>query len=77
MIVQLEPGDTLIVQLKDTDGEFVIEYRDEAIRITTDYPDSDGREGVIYEERFAAEHSKIVKDHGEDTAWNESDGQGG
>lgn len=50
--ITLKQGDRLEVCLDGTDGEFVIEYGDSALTVTADLPDSDGREGVIYSERF-------------------------
>ena len=35
------------------DGNFLIEFTERELRITADMPDSDGRVGVIYNEKFA------------------------
>lgn len=52
MELVLAPGDKIRVTLKDTDGEFVLEYGKTSLKITTDFPDSNGRKGIIYEEKF-------------------------
>lgn len=52
MRIELSMGDTLLVMLADTDGSFAIRYDKEGIRVEADLPDTDNREGVIYEERF-------------------------
>lgn len=48
MKVELEPGDKLVVTLKDTDGEFTILYDhggDNRLRVLADLPDDKGRGG--------------------------------
>jgi hypothetical protein len=62
MELMLTPGDKIKVTLKDTDGEFTLEYAKNAVRITSDLPDTNGRKGVIYEEKFG----KVPTDH---VAW--------
>lgn len=59
MMIELSPGESVTVTLKDTDGEFVIEYGERVLSVTSELPDSDGREGVIYSERFADEFDKL------------------
>lgn len=53
MKVVLSPGDTLTVELEDTDGQFQISYGPTALTVTSDLPDTSGRTGTIYEERYA------------------------
>lgn len=54
MKVVLKPGDTLEVELDETDGHFEIKYDVDfgKLEVTADMPDSTGREGVIYSEVF-------------------------
>lgn len=68
MKIVLKQGDRLEVCLEGTDGEFVIEYGDSTLTVTADLPDSDGREGVIYSERFGdADNGSEVEDAHKDT----------
>jgi hypothetical protein len=60
MIVVLEPGDTLVVQLKDTDGEFIIEYGQEKLTVTTEWPDTQGRTGELYCEEWGKPMEGLV-----------------
>lgn len=58
MRIMLKPGETLIVGFADEndgdgDGTIEIEFGDEVLIVRADMPDTTGREGVIYEERFA------------------------
>lgn len=79
MRVEIEQGQCVAVGLRDTDGEFLIEYGFNAVTITTEFEDSDGRVGKIYEERYnekdpdeeedenAPEHGQVHEDEFE--AW--------
>lgn len=63
--IMLPRGTSVLVQLEDTDGQFVIAYSDpggtpegmqiEAVRVMADLPDSSGREGIVYEELFGSQ----------------------
>jgi hypothetical protein len=59
--VELEPGEQVTVTFKDSDGEITVEFREDALLVTADLPDSSGREGVIYEERFTVTQCKLHK----------------
>ena len=61
--VEIGPGEAVKVVLRDTDGEFVVDYGGDAITVETDMPDSTGRGGVIYREEFG-ETSLDVKPNG-------------
>lgn len=52
MNIELNAGDTVEITFKDTDGKFIVAYGDQALTIESDLPDSDGRVGVIYSERY-------------------------
>lgn len=80
--VVLAPGDQLKVTLKDTDGVFTLEYGKNAVRIKSDLPDTNGRRGTIYEEKFganfgndawgvkkAAPKTKLIPTHNAVRAW--------
>jgi hypothetical protein len=56
MKVLLRPGDVLEVGLVDTDGHFEFRYDVEKghLTVTSDLPDMQGREGVIYDEVFVS-----------------------
>lgn len=55
MKIQLKQGEAVTIVLEDADGEFVVEYGKAVLSITADLPDTDGRVGEIYAERFALE----------------------
>lgn len=65
----LNAGDSVEIGLADADGKFVVNYGAEELTITSDLPDTAGREGVIYRERYGIEsiaQSDLVesaKDH--------------
>ncbi len=54
----LSPGDTLVVKVKDTDGEFRIHFDTKkfpnalVVEETSNLPDKAGRQGVLYNETF-------------------------
>ena len=60
MRIRLAPGETLTVGLEDEngracDGELTIAFDvdgNKQFTVTADMPDSDGRNGLIYDERF-------------------------
>ena len=52
MKIELAPGETLVVSLKDSDGTFTVKFGESAVTVEADMPDTKGREGVIYEEAF-------------------------
>ena len=56
MKIILPPGETLIIELQDSEGQFQISYGEfvnQHLTIHTDFPDSLGREGLIYDEDFS------------------------
>lgn len=58
MKVVLRPGERVEIELADTDGRFVVAYGRATLRVTSDLPDTKGRKGVIYEERFRYSHNE-------------------
>jgi hypothetical protein len=52
MKVELKMGERVVVNLEGTDGEFVISYGRRVLQVTADLPDTSGRKGVIYAEKF-------------------------
>ena len=55
MKVLIYPGDSLKIEVGDSDGVFFIQYdveRSGQLTITADMPDTTGREGTIYCEDF-------------------------
>ncbi len=57
MYIILHPGERLSVQFHETDGEIVVDYDskgDKKLTVETDWPDTQGRAGVIYCEDFNA-----------------------
>lgn len=48
----LSPGEEIKITLEDTDGFFIIKYGEEALTVESDFPDSTGRVGIIYEEKY-------------------------
>lgn len=59
MIVQLSPGDELIVEFAGTDGEFRVHFASDtypnsiAVEETAGFPDNLSRKGILYEEKFS------------------------
>lgn len=56
--IEIPQGESVEITLRDTDGAFVISYDEDntgRLTITTDLPDSHGRNGLIYEEKFGLE----------------------
>lgn len=52
MKVEIGEGEAVTVVFKDTDGEITVRWDPGALRVLADLPDTEGREGVIYEERW-------------------------
>lgn len=65
MKIVLSTGETAEVHFDDSDGEVCVEFAEDAIRVSTDWPDTSGRTGIIYEERFGAdlddEHGALLR----------------
>lgn len=61
MKIVLKPGEKLEIALaddsgEDIDGSIIVDFQFNELKITTDWPDSDGRVGTIYSERFRSFH---------------------
>lgn len=57
MRVVIQPGDTLEVcfadeEGNDLDGDVIVKFTGDEIRVESDWEDSDGRKGLLYSERF-------------------------
>jgi hypothetical protein len=48
----LQPNSAVRIRFEGSDGEIDIGFDDKAIKVHTNWADSTGRKGVIYEERF-------------------------
>lgn len=51
-IVILKPGQKVVVQFYESDGQIDVEFSRSAIKVKTDWADQKGRKGVIYNEQF-------------------------
>lgn len=54
MIVVLDLDESVTIQFKDSDGSFTISFEPNRIIVEAELPDTQGREGIIYEEVFGA-----------------------
>lgn len=52
MRIELNPGETVIITLAGTDGEFQVTFGEDAVTVEADMPDDDERQGVIYRETW-------------------------
>jgi hypothetical protein len=57
MKVVLKPGEEVTIEFEDADGsgldgELTVAFDADAIRVKTDWPDTKGRLGIVYEEVF-------------------------
>lgn len=52
MKVELNPSESVTVTFAESDGEIKVAFCETAIRVEADLPDTEGREGIIYEEIF-------------------------
>lgn len=52
MKVILQPGEKVEVEFADSDGQITVEFNEADITVLADLPDTEKREGIIYQERF-------------------------
>jgi hypothetical protein len=52
MQVVLKPGEYVEIKLAETDGTFRVVYGQTQVDVRADLPDSSGRSGLIYREKF-------------------------
>lgn len=71
MIINLSPGDKLVVQFEDADGEFCIHFDSKTypnavvVEETAGLPDnSKKREGILYREDFSDPPEETINDLG-------------
>jgi len=58
MKITLQKGETIEVCFADSDGQIDVKFGKNKITVKTDLPDTEGRVGTIYEEKFG-KHSHI------------------
>lgn len=59
MRVTLSPREQVTINFLESDGEIVVEFNEKHISVYTDWPDSSGRQGTIYYEKFG-ENPKLT-----------------
>lgn len=52
MKLELAVGEKITITFAESDGEIEVAFTEIAIEVSTDWPDSTGRRGVIYREVF-------------------------
>ena len=52
MKVVLHPGESVDVEFFESDGSIIVAFNESDISVSTDWPDTEGRKGVIYQEKF-------------------------
>ena len=60
MIVVLKPGEKVEIHFAESDGEITVNFQEDRITVETAWPDTAGRQGVIYEEIFGAGISELT-----------------
>lgn len=66
MVINLSPGDELVVRFEDTDGEFRIHFDSKTypgavvLEETACLPDDEERKGVLYRETFKRGDTVII-----------------
>ena len=60
MIVTLKPGENVKVEFADSDGSVKVAFNEKDVTVTAGMPDSDGRIGIIYQERFGEGHDAVA-----------------
>jgi len=58
MKIELQPGESVVVTFAESDGEITVAFTTEEIYVDANLPDSDGKAGRIYSERYAEAHHK-------------------
>ena len=52
MKIVLKPEEKIEIEFADSDGNIIVEFNADSIRVKSDWPDSENRVGIIYEEIF-------------------------
>ncbi len=75
MMIELAKGESVKVTLKDSDGSFTLKYGKHVLSISTEWPDSDDRQGVIYQLNFTqdARLAQLAEDEKMDIKFMEGD----
>lgn len=61
MKIILQPGEKVSIEFADSDGEITVDFNskgDNCLRVETEWPDTQGRQGVIYEEDYSTPPGK-------------------
>ena len=53
MKIVLSPGEKIAVEFAESDGSIVVEFNETDISVVTAWPDTTGRVGTIYQEKFS------------------------
>ncbi len=62
MIIELAPGETLKIGIKDSEAEVItVVFKNNEFFVDADLPDSDGRVGRIYEFQIVPRMGELVK----------------
>jgi hypothetical protein len=54
MKVILHEGEKVEVEFAESDGQITVEFNPTDLIVKADMPDTDGRTGIIYQEKFGA-----------------------
>jgi hypothetical protein len=72
VIIELREGESVEITFAETDGRITVGFSPHAVFVTSDLPDTQGREGTIYEEVFGTyppgcepKDKTPVEEHGE------------
>ena len=52
MQLELAPSEKITVTFQGSDGNITVGFDEKRIFVETDWPDTDGRTGTLYEEKF-------------------------
>lgn len=63
--IELHPDEAVRITFAESDGDLVVDFGSDAIRVQTDWPDEKGRKGVIYEERFRKADADMAEERPE------------
>jgi hypothetical protein len=61
MIVVLKPGESVSIQFAESDGELIVSFAEDRITVDAgEWYDTQGREGIVYEEIFGHGLDKLL-----------------
>lgn len=73
MKIILKPNESIEIGFEDSDGTINVTFGEDEISIESDLPDSDGKQGKIYSERFVENFNKAIAEATEDQPEFEED----